>query len=367
MMDGCDMQVFLNDVKTEVEAIDDFPDEAEPPIIKQLGKTDMVLSVAITGPMSEPHLKIFCEQIKDRMLQTDEISLVDILGFSDHQVRIEIPGATLMQFGLSVSDIADKISRQSLDLPSGIVETRDADVLVRFTDERRKVREIEDLIVVSGKTGAELRLGDIARITDRFELDEQKIIFNGKRAGLLQINKTKSQDALRIMHAVEVFLDRERQISPSGVEFTITRNISEVVQDRLDLLLVNGAQGLILVFLTMWLFFSFRFSFWVVMGLPVSFLGAIFAMHLIDFSLNMLTMVGLLIAVGLLMDDAIVIAENVATHLRKGKSPLAAAVDGVTEVRAGVFSSFLTTVFIWLSGISRGRFLLKKLTCYPYF
>ena len=347
MIDGCDMQGFLNDVKTEVEAIDDFPDETELPIIKQLGKTDMVVSVAITGPMSVPDLKIFCEQVKDRMLRSGAISRVDVLGFSDHQIRIEIPAATLMQFGLSVSDIADRIARQSLDLPSGIIETRDADVLVRFADERRSVHEIEDLIVVSGETGAELRLGDIARVTDCFELDEEKIIFNGKRAGLLQINKTKSQDALRIMHAVEAFLDRERQMVPPGVEFTITRNISEVVQDRLDLLVVNGVQGLILVFLTMWLFFSFRFSFWVAMGLPVSFLGAIFAMHLIGFSLNMLTMVGLLIAVGLLMDDAIVIAENVATHLRKGKPPLAAAVDGVTEVQAGVFSSFLTTVFIF--------------------
>jgi multidrug efflux pump subunit AcrB len=136
-------------------------------------------------------------------------------------------------------------------------------------------------------------------------------------------------------------------MAPPDVKFTITWNISEVVRDRLNLLTVNGAQGLALVFLTMWLFFSFRFSFWVAMGLPVSFLGAIFGMQLIGFTLNMLTMVGLLIAVGLLMDDAIVISENVATHLKKGKSPLDAAVDGVTEVRAGVVSSFLTTLFIF--------------------
>jgi multidrug efflux pump subunit AcrB len=252
-----------------------------------------------------------------------------------------------MQLGLSISDIADKIARQSLDLPSGTIETQDADVLLRFADERRTVSEIEDLIVVSGETGAEIRLGDIAQIADRFELDEEKIIFNGKRAGLLQINKTKNQDALEVMNAVEDFLERERQLTPPGVEFRITQNVSKIVSDRLNLLMANGLQGLILVFLTMWLFFSFRFSFWVAMGLPVSFLGAIFFMNLIDFSLNMLTMVGLLIAIGLLMDDAIVIAENVATHLRRGKSPLTAVVDGVTEVRAGIFSSFLTTISIF--------------------
>lgn len=347
MADSGDIQGFLSDVKTEVEAIDDFPVEAESPVTKRLGKTDMVVSVAVTGPMSESHLKLYCEQIKERMLRTSEINRVDVLGFSDHQIRIEISASTLMQFGLTVSDIADMIARQSLDLPSGTIKTRDADVLVKFADERRSIREIEDLVVVSGKTGAELRLGDIARITDCFELDEEKIIFNSKRAGLLQINKTKSQDALRIMHAVEAFLEKERRMAPPGVELTITRNISTVIGDRLNLLVVNGIEGLILVFLTMWLFFSFRFSFWVAMGLPVSFLGTIFAMHLIGFSLNVFTMVGLLMAIGLLMDDAIVIAENVAMHLQKGKTPLAAAVDGVTEVQAGVLSSFLTTFFVF--------------------
>jgi HAE1 family hydrophobic/amphiphilic exporter-1 len=347
MVEEGNMQVFLDDVKTEVEAIDDFPDEIEKPIIKQLGRTDMVLSVAVTGPMSVPHLKIFCEQVKDRMLATGKINQVDILGFSEHQIRVEIPAVNLMQFGLSVFDIAEKIERQSVDLPSGMIESRERDILIRFTDERRSVREIEDLIVMSGKTGAELRLKDIAVITDRFELDEEKIIFNGKRAGLLQINKTKSQDALVIREAVKEFLDRERRLSPPDVEFTITRDVSKIVKDRLKLLVDNGIAGLILVVLTMWLFFSFRYSFWVAMGLPVSFLGTFFFMNYIDFSINMLTMVGLLLALGLLMDDAIVIAENIASQLKKGESPTQAAVKGIQQVGMGVFSSYLTTVFVF--------------------
>ena len=347
MASGGDIQGFLNDVKTEVEAITDFPGETDPPVIRQIGKTDMVLSVAITGPMSLPHLKLFCEQVKNRMLKTDQISRVEVLGFSDHEIKIEIAAASLLQLGLTVADIAETIARQSINMPFGTIETRETEVLVRYADERRSIREFKDLIVKSGETGAELRLGDVAKITDRFELDEQKILFNQKRAGLLQVNKTKSQDALRIMHAVESFLERERQKAPAGVEFTITRNISKVISDRLNILVINALQGLILVFLTMWLFFSLRFSFWVAMGLPVSFLGTLFGMHLMDFSLNVFTMVGLLIAVGLLMDDAIVIAENIASHIQQGKPPLTAAVDGVIEVRAGVLSSFLTTIFIF--------------------
>lgn len=347
MVEGGDMPQFLNDVQTEIDAIDDFPDTAEDPVVKQLGRTDMVVSVAVTGPMTASDLKLYCEGVKDRMVMLPQISQVDIQGFSDHQIRIELRAGTLMQYGLSVSDIAERIAAQSVDLPAGSVETRDADILVRFDDERRSVREYEDLTVVSGATGAEIRLGDIARITDRFELDEQKILFNGQRAGLLMVSKTKDEDSLRIMDAVQAFVDRERREAPPTVEYTLTRNVSKIVRDRLQMLVSNGVQGLVLVFLTMWLFFTFRFSFWVAMGLPVSFMGAAFVLDGLGLSLNMISMVGLLMAIGLLMDDAIVISENVASHLRSGKSAYRAAVDGTVEVARGVFSSFTTTVLIF--------------------
>ncbi len=347
MRDTGDFTQFLSDVKTEVEAIDDFPEEAEAPVIKQLNKTDQVVSVAVTGPMSVPDLKLFCEQVKDRMLMEPEISQVEIRGFSDHQIRIEVTALTLQKYGLSIQNIADAVAAQSVQLPAGTIETRDMEILVRFDEERDSVPRFEDLTVISGSTGAELKLGEIASITDRFELDEERILFNDKRAGILQINKTKSEDALDVMTVVREFLDKERQLAPPTVSFTITQNVSEIVRDRLRMLTINGEQGLLLVFLSMWLFFSFRFSFWVAMGLPVSFLGALFVMQRIDFSLNMLTMVGLLLALGLLMDDAIVIAENVAAHLAKGKKALDAAIDGAVEVMPGVVSSFLTTMFVF--------------------
>lgn len=347
MEDAGNMTTFLNDVKTEVEAIDDFPDEAEAPIIKQLGRTDLVASVAVSGAMSTSDLKIYCEQLKARMLQTPGISQVEILGFSEHQIRIELPSFALLQYGLSVRDVADTIERQSVDLPSGAIETKDADIMIRFADERRTIQQYQDLIVISSSTGAELRLGDIAAITDRFEYDESKSYFDGERSALLQVSKTKSEDALKIMDSINSFIERERQANPPTVHFTITQNVSDIVRDRLNMLTVNGEQGFVLVFLVMWLFFSFRFSFWVSMGLPVSFLGALYFLPIIGFSLNMLTMVGLLLAIGLLMDDAIVIAENVAAHLERGQTALRAAVDGTAEVAGGVLSSFLTTMFIF--------------------
>ncbi|NQU58601.1 MAG: efflux RND transporter permease subunit [Rhodospirillales bacterium] len=347
MREGSDIDRFLNDVKTEVEAIDSFPESTEAPVISQNGRTDFVVALAVAGPMSASHLKAYAEQLKDQMLLKDAISQVTIKGFSDHQIRIEIPALTLRQSGLSIADIADVISRQSIDLPAGAIEQSERNTLIRFTDERRSVDAFRDLIVISGKSGSEIRLGDVADITDRFELDEDKIIFNGQRAAILEITKTKTEDTLEVVDAVSDFIERQRQIVPPGVEFALTQNISSIVRDRLNMLLHNGLQGLFLVFLTMWLFFSFRFSFWVAMGLPISFLGTIFIMSVLGFSFDMITMVGLLIAVGLLMDDAIVLSENISTHLKKGESFTEAAIAGTKQVAPGVLASYITTVCIF--------------------
>lgn len=347
MRDGGEFSRFLNDIKTEVEAIDDFPEKVERAIIKQLGKVDLVVSVAVTGPMSVPDLKLFCEKLKDRILLLEEVSQVNLQGFSDHQIRIEVPAQNLLQLGMSLNDITESISRQNVDLPAGTIETPEQHIMLRFQDKRYTVPEFENLIITSYATGEEIRLGDIAKISDRFELDEDKIIFNGQRAGLLKIMKMKSEDSLNILDAVQIFLERERLRHPPEVKMVLTQNVSDIVRDRLTMLLRNGIQGLILVFLTMWLFFTFRTSFWVAMGLPVSFLGTLFVMNSINFSINMLTMVGLLVALGLLMDDAIVISENISSHSQRGKKPLDAAVDGTLEVLPGVFSSFLTTVAIF--------------------
>ncbi len=347
MIEGNNLDRFFADVKTGVDAIDDFPEQVEAPVVKQLGRTAVVASVAITGPGLRTNLKTYAEAVKARMLQWPGISRVIITGFSDRQIRIELSHDVLRQFSLSVADIAKTISRQSLDLPAGSISTSDRDVLIRFADERKRVVEFLSLVVVSAPNGGQIRLGDIARITDRFDLDEEKVLFNGKPAALLVIEKTETEDTLESIDAVNSFIEHELETAPKGVALAVTKDGSSIVRDRLNLLTSNGAQGLVLVFLVLWLFFGFRFSLWVSMGLPVSFMGAIFLMMTAGYSINMLTMVALLIAIGLLMDDAIIISENVATHRRQGKSPLEAAVDGTRQVLPSIVASFTTTVCIF--------------------
>ncbi len=347
MVKGSSMDRFLTNVKTEIDAIDSFPEIAEDPVVEQINLTDQVISIAITGPMSEPDLKEFAEQVKDRLTLLPEVSQVEVQGFSERQIRIALDPLALRQYGLSVADIAAVVERQSIDLPSGTVETTERDVLVRFADRRLSPLGYSDLVILGGRTGAELRLGQVATITDRFEDDEDRVLFNGRRAAILEVTKTKQQDTLTVMQAVEAFVAEEQARAPPAVSFTLTRDIASIVEDRLSMLTDNGVIGLLLVFLVLWLFFSIRFSFWVAMGLPVSFLGTFFVMTLLGMSINMLTMVALLIAIGLLMDDAIVIAENIATNVAAGKPPLAAAVDGTNQVAIGVASSFMTSVCVF--------------------
>jgi len=347
MRENGDFSTFIDEVKTEVEAISEFPERAEAPVVRQLHRTDFVASLAITGDMTAPHLKAYAEELKDRLLQVGGVSLVNVLGFSDHQFRIEIPRVTLRQHDLSVEDVARVIARQNIDLPAGAIETPEREIRLRFRDERRTPAELAGLVVVSGDTGGELRLGDIATITDLFEDPEKKTVFNGRRAAVLDIHKVVDDDSLRVVDALRGFMEAERQRAPPGVELTLARDVSSIVRDRLEMLVANGAQGLLLVFLAMWLFFGLRFSFWVALGLPVSFLGTIFFMSATGYSMNMITMVGLLMAIGLLMDDAIVISENIAAHLRDGSRPLDAVVRGTSQVAPGVLSSFITTACVF--------------------
>ena len=346
MRQGADFDRFLDDVKTEVDAIDSFPVGTERPVIRERNRLDRVVSVAVTGPMPDTHLKVYAEDLRDRLKALPAVSQVTIQGFSERQLRIQVPDTVLRQYGLGIDDIATAVRRQSLDRPAGVVETREREVLIRFADERRSPRELTDLVVI-GANDAELRLGDIATVIDRFELDETRTVMDGNRAAILQVTKTRAEDTLTVVGAVREFVQRERLQAPPDVKFILTQDVASIVADRLQLLVRNGWQGLTLVFLTLWLFFRLRFAFWVTMGLPVAFLGGLLGMVWLGLSINMITMVALLMALGLLMDDAIVIAENVVTHRERGAGALEAAIRGTREVAPGVLSSFLTTVVVF--------------------
>ncbi len=347
MREGAEMMRFLDDVNAEIDAIDDFPDETDRPVVAELGRTDPVIAVAVTGPDDPVALKAYAEDLEARMLAETEIAQIEIQGFSDHHIRIELPAWRLRQYGLSAAEVAEVVARHSVGTPLGWIEGPDEDLLLRFDDQRKRAADFAGLVVVSGETGAQIRLGEIATITDRFDRPEDQVRFDGRRAALLVVSKTLDQDVLDIYETVRDFVAAERTRAPAGVALALTQDVASMVRDRLQMLMRNGLQGLALVFLALWLFFGPRYSFWVTMGLPVSFLGALVLMPLFGITMNMISMVGLLIGVGLLMDDAIVIAENIAARLARGAAPAEAAIEGAREVLPGVLASFVTTTLVF--------------------
>ena len=352
MVEGGDWLAFKDEIDTAVAAIDDFPDRAEEPVVTELHTTDLAVKLLLAGDMTPGDLKLYAESLKDRMQEVPEISLIEVRAFSDHQLRVELNAGALIRYDLSPTDVAAAIRRQSVDLPAGTVEARDREVLVRFVEERETVDALGELVVLGGETGAEVRLRDLGRVVDGFQQDEEKAVLyrpageqGPRRAAILEVRKTDSQDVIEVAAAVREFLERERAERPA-VDLVVVQDTSLLVEDRLGLLITNGWQGMVLVFAVMWLFFNAKLSAWVVASLPVSFLGAFFFLPPLDVTINMLSMVGLLLGIGILMDDGIVIAENIAAHRERGKKPLQAAVDGVRQVSSGVFSSFLTTACV---------------------
>ncbi len=355
MQEAGDIKAFYDDVNAAVDAISDFPAQTEDIIIKELGRVSSVANVAVTSEnLSRSELKALTEAYRNKLLAVPNIPIVTVSGFSTHQLQVLIFPDTLRKYQLSVQDIANLIANQALELPAGVLEGSETSLQIRFDNARKTATELADLVILNTAEGGEIKLSDIARVEDRFEKAEERVELNNHSAGLLIVHKNTSDDSLKVFDAIQAFVDAENQLLPAGTRLTITQNGASMVRDRLQLLLKNGWQGLLLAALTLFAFFSWRYTFWVAVGLPVSFLGGLTMMVMLGVTINMISMVALLMSIGILMDDAIVLSESIAHEYKKGKSPYDAAMDGTKRVLAGVFASYLTSIFLF------GSLLLMK-------
>jgi len=348
MAPGGDPVRFLSDLDTEVAAITDLPPRAEAPVVRELHRSDLVGAVAVAGDMPLDQLEDYALRLEERIMRLPGVADVVIHGLSQRQWQIEVPREVLGQHGLSARELTARVARQSIDMPLGTLETPDRDWLLRFTDQRRSLRELRSLVVVSDPTGGELTLGDIASLEQVGELEEERIHFNGERAVVLEVSKSLRDDALRVMDGLTALVEREQRRLGEGVRLTLTQDMTSIVRDRLRMLVENGVLGLGLVVLVMSLFFRPRLALWAVLGLPVAFMGAFFVMGVTGLSLNMITLVALLMAIGIVMDDAVVITDAIAAHVTEGAAPLEVVVTGARQVLPGVLSSFFTTVAVFV-------------------
>ena len=343
---GENIDSLTTDIQQHVNSITDFPDRVEQITVTKLDRVASVVSVAITGNMSDEDLYLYAQSVKRRLKADPLVAQVTVSGFSEQEIEIRVSQWKLNQYGLSVADFANLVQQQSISTPSGVFTNDLEEISVRFDQLGSSVEDFKNIAVKFSEQGTQVRLGDIAQIEQKFASEEDRILFHGQRAALLQVSKTNVQDTLKVKDAVLRVIENERTLAPTGVEFSLTQDTSVNIQERLRILTSNGIQGLALAFLMLWAFFNIRFSFWVTMGLPVSFLGAIFTMQLLGYTLNMMTMVGLIVAIGLLMDDSLIIAENIAAKRQEGLPAYQAAIVGTKQVFPGVIASFATTLMV---------------------
>ena len=343
-----DIQSILDEIKAEVDRIDTFPEEAEEPMVIEIVNRNPAITVAVYGDVSEKVLRKAAEKIRDDLIDTDTVSLADLLGVRDYEIAVEISEENLRRYGISFDQVANALKTGSIDLPGGAIKTAQGEILVRSKGQRYTGSELEELPLITLTDGTVLRIGQVAQVVDGFQDVDIKARFNGQPAALVQVNRTNSEDVIDISDTVRAYVQAERINMPEGVSLALWFDLSVMVRDRINLLLRNGAQGIVLVFIALALFLNLRLAFWVAIGIPISFMGAFMVLDAGGATINMISLFGFIMTLGILVDDAIIIGENIYTHFGRGKRPREAVIDGLKEVGAPVIMAVATTIVAFL-------------------
>jgi multidrug efflux pump subunit AcrB len=344
---GYDPKDLMNDIKARVDSINTFPADAERPVVYVPEMRRDVITLVVSGDLSEGELRLAAEHARDDLLALPEITQVDLDGVRNYEISIEVSDQTLRQYGLTLGEVAGAVRSGSLDLAAGRVRTPGGEVLLRTQGQARAGIEFEDIAV---RTDGQSRLtvADIARVRDGFSEDPLESRFNGRPAVFIDIYRVGSQNAIDVADAVKSYADRAEDTLPSGVYVDYWRDQSKVVKARISTLVRNALQGSVLVLLLLTLFLRGSVAFWVLMGMPVAFMGGIALMPLMGVTLNLLSLFAFILVLGIVVDDAIVTGENIFTRLQKGEDPRDAAIKGTQEIAVPVTFGVLTTVVAFI-------------------
>jgi len=351
-----DAKEVLDDIKAEIDRITTFPEETEKPIIAELTSRYEVTTVVLYGEASEKALKQAADRVRDDLTAMDNISQVEVAGVRPYEISVEVSETTLRRYGLTFDQVAAAVRNSSLDVPAGSVKTSGGEILVRTEGQKYYGPEFEKIIVLSRNDGTTVRLGDIASVRDDFEDSDLYSRFDGKRAALVKVYRVGEQGALDVADTVRRYVEEKRNALPAGISIAIWQDTSDLLRARINLLTRNAYLGLALVFICLTMFLNIRLAFWTTMGIPISFLGAFWLLPRFDVSINMISLFAFIMSLGLVVDDAIVVGENIFALRRQGLSRLESAIRGVREMSAPVTLAVLTTVFafvplLYVSGI----------------
>ena len=344
LFEDADEAKALDDVKNRVDAIDTFPEETEQPIITLVTRTRSVVDIAITGPEDERTLKELAEQVRDDIVQLPGVTQASVANTRPYEISIEVSETSLRRNKLSFDQVAMAVRSGSLDLPGGSIKTESGEILLRTKGQAYTGRDFERLVVTTRADGTRLYLRDVANIVDGFADTDQLLRFNDKPAALIRVSRIGEQDLQYIAGTVKQYIQDVGPRLPDGVELTVWNDDSTLLSDRLNTLLNSGRQGFMMVLVLLALFLRPRLAFWVSVGVPVAFTGAIFLTNALGLSIDAISLFGFILVLGILVDDAIVVGESVHTLQKQGKGQLAGAIEGAQSVTIPVTFGVLTTV-----------------------
>jgi len=385
---GMDVQKVLDEIKAEVDRIDTFPEEAEEPLVLEIINRDPTIYIAAYGDVAERSLRQAAEKIRDDLLdarivsqmnsetgdgifsailkkikfkQPEVITQIELVGVRDYEIAIEVSEDNLRRYGLSFDQVVKAVQAGSIDLPGGKIRTAQGEILVRSKGQLYTGKEFEAIPLITLADGTVVQLGQVAKVIDGFKDVDIKARFNGKPAAVVRINRTSEQDIIEIANIARNYVAAHNHKMTREIDLAIWGDLSILVRDRIDLMLRNGFQGITLVFIALALFLNFRLAFWVAIGIPISFMAAFLVLNAFGQTVNMISLFAFIMTLGILVDDAIIVGENIYTHYNRGKSPSAAVIDGLKEVGGPVVMAVSTTVvafmpLMFLAGIM-GKFI----------
>lgn len=344
--EGTDMDAVYKDVENAVSSINSFPQGAEKPIVNRLKSnpiSEMVATVGLGGNKDLWVLKKEADRIENDLYASGLISIIDLRGFPEMEMRVNVNENDLLKYGILIDEISLAIQRSNQDLTGGILRNDNEELIIRSRERSSDPEQIEQIVLRSNQDGDQISIGDVADVEMTFSDNSYEVFSNQQPAISIDIKKTPDQDLAEITTFIKDYI-KEYNSENNPSELNLEYEFAASLQDRINLLTNNGIVGLLLVLFMLGLFLSTRLSLWVAFGIPFSFLGMFIIANSLGLTINMISLFGMILVVGILVDDGIVIAENIYAHFERGKSPFKAALDGAMEVMPSVFTSVLTTI-----------------------
>lgn len=342
--DGYHPRDILDDIKSRVDAINTFPAEAERPIIALRLYRREVITVTVSGNLSESELRALSEQTRDDLLALPGITQVELDGVRNYEVSVDIDEDLLRSYELSFDEIAHRISANSLDIAAGVIKTEGGEVLIRSKGQAYRKDDFENIPVLTQADGTVLTLGSLASITDGFEESPVLTRFNQRRAASIEVYRVGQESAIDVAKKVRGYIEERSLTLPDNVYINYWDDDSQIIVSRIETLTKNALQGGLLVFILLSLFLRPAVACWVFLGIPISFLGAFFLMPFLGITINLLSLFAFIVVLGIVVDDAIVTGENIYTHIQRSGGGVDAAIKGTHEVAVPVTFGILTTV-----------------------